>query len=102
MSIAKNIRTASHITSREEAKAYVDRFKTNSESEIVGGLFSRSIFDQILAQEGVVSIRYYYGMKEDDTPCIVFVGVDKDGREVNGLYGQDSWPCPPFCSPDML
>ncbi|MDH7515476.1 MAG: hypothetical protein QHI48_06365 [Bacteroidota bacterium] len=65
---------------------------------IKGGFFGQAALQQLLDQEGVVGVRYYYGQENDDRPVLVLVGVDATGRDlVEGFLLERSIPCPPFC-----
>jgi len=67
-------------------------------ASIKGGLFARSAFDKILAQSGVVGIRYYYAQTDEGTPTLVLVGVDAKGQDIQtGLIMERALPCPPWC-----
>jgi hypothetical protein len=79
------------------------RFINNNKSNlkapsIKGGFFGRNAFDKILAQPGVVGIRYYYAQTDDSKPTLVLVGVNGKGQDIQtGLIMERVWPCPPFC-----
>jgi hypothetical protein len=63
-----------------------------------GGLFARSAFDKILAQPGVVGIRYYYAQTDAGSPTLVLVGVDGKGQDIQtGLLMERALECPPWC-----
>ena len=67
-------------------------------SAIKGGYFKKETIQAILDQPGCVGLRYYYGQKEDGTPVLILVGVDKNGNDLtDGLLAEFSTPCPPFC-----
>ena len=67
-------------------------------ASIKGGLFARSAFDKILAQPGVVGIRYYYAQTDEGTPTLVLVGVDAKGQDIQtGLIMERAFLCPPLC-----
>ena len=91
--------TGNHVVTVDQAAKYIQNFKQNSvATTIKGGYFERNIFDKILAQGGVVGIRYYYAAKDDGTPTIVLVGVDSTGSDmVQGIVGEWGLPCPPNC-----
>jgi hypothetical protein len=78
--------------------------------------FDRTAFDQLLAQEGCVGIRIYYGMDEDLQVKLVVVGVDENDQDIrnsnsNKKLKNDSIEdepifalasgtrCPPDCAP---
>ncbi len=65
---------------------------------IKGGFFGEAALHQLLDQEGVVGIRYYYAQENDGRPVLVLVGVDVNGNDlVDGFLLERSVPCPPFC-----
>ena len=67
-----------HVVTLDQAVKYIQNFKQNPVApSMKGGYFGRNIFDKILAQGGVVGIRYYYAAKDDGTPTLVLVGVDR-------------------------
>ena len=88
-----------HKITHDEAQAYIDRFRaTTGNGDILGGYFGEGIFEDILDQEKAVGLRYYYGLNESGLPVLVLVGVDSKGNDITtGVWGQDSWLCPPFC-----
>ena len=88
----------------DTAVKYIHNFNQNKVAPYIkGGYFGRNIFDQILAQHGVIGIRYYYAAKNDGTPTLILVGVDSTGSDmVTGLIGEWSSQCPPFCAPTNL
>jgi len=65
---------------------------------IRGGTFARRALDQILAQPGVIGVRYYFAQKTDGTPTIVLVGVNTAGLAMTtGAVEDEAYICPPFC-----
>jgi hypothetical protein len=63
-----------------------------------GGFFGSAALQQVLDQEGVVGVRYYYGEERDGRPVLVIVGVDQFGNDlVDGFLLERGVPCPPFC-----
>ena len=76
---------------------------TSSAAVVKGGFFARSAFDKILAQTGVVGIRFYYAQNDDGTPTLVLVGVDTKGQDIQtGLIMERALGCPPFCGESEL
>ncbi len=57
----------------------------------------------ILSQSGCVGFRAYLGMKEDNSVCLIFTGVDSAGNSIvglqevssEGLLLDDGQRCPP-------
>lgn len=89
-----------HVITLTQATKYIQNYSAAPTYAIKGAYFDRSIFDKILAQTDCVGIRYYYGRKDDGTPCIVLVGVDSKGSDLTaGILGDDAIPCPPLCPP---
>lgn len=106
-----------NIISYEEAKKLIDRYRQNwqnvpttgyTDSLSLAETFSAEAFRKLLDQPGCVSVRIYYGMKEDFKICAILVGVDAQDRDMVGVlkgsvediiveYGKI---CPPFCAPD--
>ena len=76
-------------------------------------IFDRASLEQILALEGCVGIRMYYGMDEAMEVHLIAVGVDKDGKDIlsttySAEKNKDDQPvlafssiqrCPPICPP---
>ncbi len=60
--------------------------------------FSRSIIDEMLAQNGCEGIRCYYALNDDGTPTLVITGVDNKGNDIyNGVLAEFGTLCPPWC-----
>jgi hypothetical protein len=63
-----------------------------------GGTFARRALDQILAQPGVIGVRYYFATKPDGSPTIVLVGVNMAGQAMTtGAVMDAAAVCPPYC-----
>jgi hypothetical protein len=72
--------------------------KSRDRSQILGGRFSRDIFERILGQRGCEAIRYYYGKDRHGEPVLVLVGTDAKGDDLwEGVIGEVAYPCPPYC-----
>ena len=98
-------------TARELIKRYRDNLALITTLEFKDSLkysetFDASAIQAILSQPGCVEFRAYYGMKENNSICSIFVGVDAEDNDIlNSLngngedviveYGRD---CPPKCS----
>jgi hypothetical protein len=90
-----------HSISIEDAAELTKNYRNTSESgTITAEFFGREALESILAQEGCVGIRCYYGKKEDGTPVLVLVGVNANEEDMleEGKIMQDSKPCPPNCA----
>ncbi len=91
---------SNHIITLDQATKYIGNYSAAPAFAIKGAYFDRSIFDKILAQTDCIGVRYYYGRKDDGTPCLVLVGVDGRGDDLTGgILGEDAIPCPPLCPP---
>jgi hypothetical protein len=93
-----------------------------------GGFFWAEPVRKLLAQKGVVGLRYYHGTDDKGRYRIILVAVDKEGKDiVTGVVGssapqpsksggktakammamsgsgdellEEHFPCPPFCPP---
>jgi len=71
--------------------------------------FDRNVFETLLAKPGCMSIRLYYGMKEDLKICPMVVAVDENDHDIlpasnfseeeDDYVGDDTIRCPPICPP---
>jgi hypothetical protein len=82
-----------------DASALTRNFRDRAgKNAIKGGFFGQAALQQLLDQEGVVGIRYYYGQENDGRPVLVLVGVDATGNDlIEGFILERSVPCPPYC-----
>ena len=76
-------------------------------------IFDRASLEQILALEGCVGVRMYYGMDENMEVQLIAVGVDENGKDIQSTSNSvdktnvdDSFMafssllrCPPDCTP---
>jgi hypothetical protein len=79
--------------------------------DVMAHFMGRNMFEQILAQPGVVGIRTFYGLNELGIRQLVFVGVDKNGNNIleyselvngelvkrKGIVADRNNLCPPSC-----
>jgi hypothetical protein len=95
---------ADHQVDLVTAVRFIKNHRSNLKApSIKGGFFARNAFDKILAQPGVVGIRYYYAQMDDGTPTLVLVGVDGIGQDIQtGVIMEKISPCPPFCGGSEL
>jgi|WetSurMetagenome_2_1015567.scaffolds.fasta_scaffold14981_2 hypothetical protein len=82
------------------AVRFIRNHKSNLKApSLKGGFFGRNAFEKILAQPGVIGIRYYYAQTDDGNPTLVLVGVDGKGQDIQtGLIMERALLCPPFCA----
>lgn len=65
----------------------------------IAHFFGRDIIEELLAQDGCVGIRIYYGLDESGKKELVLVGVEADEDDmVTGLIADYAFPCPSNCS----
>lgn len=88
-----------HTISIDDASELTRNYRMSAgKGAIKGGFFGRAAIEQVLAQEGVVGIRYYYAKENNGRPVMIMVGVDEFGKDlVDGFLAERSVPCPPFC-----
>lgn len=89
-----------HRISLEEAAEYTARYRTShATDDIIGLYYSKTFLASVLAQEGCVGARVYFGESADGEPQLILVGVDSDGNDLTGgIIGEYGQPCPPYCS----
>ncbi len=93
------------------AVALTKRYRENKDQMVTpdyaGSLHISETFDAaairaILDQPGCVEFRAYWGMKEDKSVCLVFVGVNESGEDIVGVASdiivELGKECPPYCS----
>ena len=88
-----------HTISIDDASELTRNYRMSAgKGAIKGGFFGRAAIEQVLNQEGVVGIRYYYAKENNGRPVMIMVGVDEFGKDlVDGFIAERSIPCPPFC-----
>lgn len=115
---------ATEFITLEAAKEMTANYRNNLSamltSEFEGALpwcetFGVESIQAILNQTDCVQFRAYFGMKSDNSVCLIFVGVNSEGRDIVGLVKQNSGDpeptdlivdngtkCPPNCPEDPL
>lgn len=81
-------------------KNYRDTFSSRTDITFIKAeYFGKSAVTNMLAQDGCVGMRIYYGLDEEDVPKLVLVGVDSSGNDmVEGTILEMGHLCPPSCS----
>jgi hypothetical protein len=72
--------------------------------------FEATAIQAVLNQPGCVQFRAYYGLKENLSLSVIFVGVNADGEDMVALLKgdeedvivDDGLRCPPFCPTTTL
>lgn len=91
--ILSNIKYASNLTKNFHGQYPV------SLNFIKGKYFGKTALQSLLNQTNCVGARMYYGLKADQTQCLVFVGVDSNGNDlVNGEIMENGILSPTNCS----
>ena len=86
------------ITLEDAAKLTANYRRNAGEKAIKGGFFGNTALKAIIDQEECVGIKFYYGQKDDGTPCLVLVGADADENDMTkGRLAEREFPCPPYC-----
>lgn len=97
--------TEDHTISLYDAAEITKRYRDKEGSgAVLGGYFSKTFLNSILAQPNCCGIRIYYGLDQNNKPKPVIVGVSANMDDItNGILGEHSWDCPPYCSsPNLL
>lgn len=118
-----------HKITLKHAIELVKRYQRASPASEKSGFFFADPVRKLLAQAGVVGLRYYHGLDEKGGYHIVLVGVDKNGKDIvrqvvggappakgsgakvakalmatsgegDGEILEQHYPCPPFCPPN--
>lgn len=74
-----------HDISLEEAVELTDNFRAANPGEVRGFYLGRNALEALLAQEGCVGIRAYFGLDDDGHRRTIIVGVEADGNDM--FYG---------------
>ena len=53
-----------------------------SSSDVIAQYFGKGIIEKIMKQPGCVGVRMYYGKHATGKSGFIFIGVDKNGRNI--------------------
>jgi hypothetical protein len=67
------------------AASFVKSFVEAHPEEIPAFHIGRNIIDQILAQPGCCGMRFYNGINEMGRKTLVYVAIDKDGKDLSKM-----------------
>lgn len=86
------------------ASEWTSNYRTQNPEGIKAHFFGRDIIESILAQDGCMGIRMFYGIDDNGTQQLVLVGADaSENNQVEGIIADHSIPCPIICgSADAL
>ncbi|MGD0589484.1 MAG: hypothetical protein ABSA44_01635 [Bacteroidota bacterium] len=84
----------------QDAKGLLKTYERIAISDaVIAQYFGNDIVDKILAQPGCVGVRMYYGKHANGKPGVIFVGVDKNGKDiVSDVLAGPTSQCPPWCN----
>ncbi len=84
--------------SLSEGAAMTAAYRAANPGATKAHLFGKAILNDILAQDGCMGMRMYYGINNDGEKQLVLVGVDSDEHDmVNGIVADLSKLCPTMC-----
>ncbi|MCO6173923.1 hypothetical protein NHF50_02585 [Flavobacterium sp. NRK F10] len=99
---------AKNTISLETAQAWASRWKQeegtyNQHNKLKAFLIPGIDIQQVMQEDGVVNVRAYLGVDENQVERLMVVGVDAEGNDMiseeNGNYIYDfSEPCPNTCN----
>jgi hypothetical protein len=72
---------------------------TVSSNDVIAQYFGKGVVEKIMKQPGCVAVRIYYGKRANGKSGFMFIGVDKNGRDIEPtiLTGPSTY-CPPICN----
>lgn len=81
-----------------EAAAWTAAYRDANPGEVKAHFIGKDKINSILGQTGCMGIRVYHGIIEGEGPCLVFVGADANGRDMqDGIIVERAPKCPPYC-----
>lgn len=88
--------TEGEIITLAEGAAMTKQWRnTNSNGNAV--YYGKNIINQLLAQPGVVGIRFYFGIDTDGKNTLVLAGVDANENDVLSIIADRGMRCPIIC-----
>ncbi len=73
--------------------------KANRKSLIKGAFFGKNGIQQLVGHEGMLGIRYFYGLEADGKRVLILTGVSHTGKDmVEQILLERGIPCPPYCA----
>lgn len=88
----------SHRISLHDAVAMVQQARKSLPTMVNGWRIDAGIIKEILAQSGAEGLRAYMASTEAGVATLVYLAVDKDGRDMaDGVIAEYAYPCPPDC-----
>jgi len=59
--------------------------------------YGKNVINQLLAQPGVVGIRFHFGLDSDGKNTLVLTGVDADENDILSIVADKGRRCPIIC-----
>ncbi|WP_187263322.1 hypothetical protein [Pontibacter beigongshangensis] len=87
------------------AQAWTQNYRDMHKNEDVvkAHFFGREVLQRLLAQDGCMGARMYYGIDDSGKKQLILIGVDADGNDQeDGIVLDKSSSCPPYCSVGSL
>lgn len=79
------------------ASTWTENYRNANPRKTKAHFFGKDIINQILAQQGCMGIRIYYGIDENSNPQLVLVGADSNENDILDMVVDLSKPCPAHC-----
>lgn len=97
---SSNLLNAGQSKSNQNATALTNAHRISVSSEaVIAHYFGKDVVDKVMKQPGCVGVRMYYGKHTNGKSGFIFIGVDKNGRDmVSTLISGPASYCPPICN----
>lgn len=92
--------TNQHIITLQEAETMTHAYQNASQFQdlTIAVCIDNDAYQQVLDQQGCVSVRTYFGLDADGKLTIVVVGVDENGEDLtSGILLNRGYKCPAKC-----
>ena len=80
--LQKDLKTVGEAISHQLGAQMIKDFQVANPNDVKTYYIGRNIIDAILAQPGVVGIRFYNAYNEEGNKTLVYVGVDATGKDI--------------------
>lgn len=81
----------------EDAGALTSNYRTANPGDVKGAFYGKDIIEAILAQEGCMGIRIYYGLDKNGNKELVLVGAEAGENDLLELVADHGIKCPAHC-----
>lgn len=84
--------------SLDEAVSWTANHRISSPGGVKAQFYGKDKVAQILQQEGCTGLRIYYAIDNTDTPVLVLIGTDANGKDIESkMILERGLSCPPNC-----